>query len=57
MNLPLTRNQLWGELTRLRMDVELRKIAGEQSEALRQDEMRALQIALELKATCEARIQ
>ena len=50
------RTQLWGELTRRRMDIELRKIAGEQSDALRNDEMRALQVALELKAVCEGAV-
>ena len=52
MNLPNTRQFLHGELTRIRIDVELRKLAGEKSDALVQEEMRALQIALELRAVC-----
>ncbi len=52
MNLPTTRSFLHGELARLRIDIELRKFAGERSESLRNDEMRALQVALELKAIC-----
>lgn len=55
--LDLTRNQLVGELTRLRIDVKLRKFAGEQSESLRRDEMRALQVALQLKAECHKVLQ
>lgn len=57
MNFASTQTQLWGELTRLRIDVKLRKIAGERSESLRNDEMRALQVAVELKAVCERTVQ
>ena len=57
MNLPNTRNVLWGQLTRIRIDVELRKLAGEKSAALVQEEMRALQIALEVRELCSGRLQ
>ena len=57
MNLTNTRNVLWGQLTRIRIDVELRKLAGEKSAALVQEEMRALQIALELRELCSGRLQ
>jgi len=57
VNLPNTRNVLWGQLTRIRIDVELRKLAGEKSAALVQEEMRALQIALEVRELCSGRLQ
>jgi len=57
VNFPNTRMFLHGELTRIRLDVELRKLAGEKSQALVQEEMRALQIALELRELCSGRLQ
>lgn len=57
MNLPSTRNLLWGQLAAIRIDVELRKLAGERSESLRLEEMRALQIAMELRAVCLGSLQ
>ncbi len=57
MNAHATRNQLWGKLTALRIDIKLRKIAGEQSESLRQAELQALQVAVQLRAECNKVLQ
>ena len=56
MNLYYTREQLWGLLAAIRMDVELRKLAGERSASLAYEEIRALQIANQLKAECEKQV-
>lgn len=51
------RAQLWGQLTSLRIDIILLKMAGDDPQTLRDREMRALQVALELKAVCEGALQ
>jgi hypothetical protein len=52
-----SRNYLQAELTRMRIDIELRTLAGERSKALQADAMLFLQTALQLKAMTEARLQ
>lgn len=52
MSIHATRNQLWGELTSLRIDIVLLKMAGNDSETLRERELKALQVAIQLKAEC-----
>ena len=57
MNVFSSRTYLQGELTRMRIDIELRTLAGEHSKALQADAMLFLQTALQLKAMTEARLQ
>lgn len=49
--------RLWGELTSLRIDIALLKIAGNDPDTLRDREMKALQVALQLRAACGSRLQ
>jgi len=57
MTIYSSRQYLHGELKRLRIDIELRTLAGEKSEALQQQAMTFLQTALQLRALCEGRLQ
>ena len=57
MNIEYTRMQLWVELISLRIDIELLKIAGDDSATLRSREIRALQVANQLKAECARTLQ
>jgi hypothetical protein len=57
VNVFSSRAYLTGELARLRIDIELRTLAGERSKALQADAMLFLQTALQLKAMTEARLQ
>lgn len=50
MNVYLTRSQLWGRLASLRIDIALLKMAGDDQETLRQREIEALQVAIQLKS-------
>lgn len=53
----LARNQLWAQLTSLRIDIMLLKMAGDDPQTLRDREIRALQVALELRAVCAGVLQ
>jgi hypothetical protein len=57
MNVYFTRNHLWGRLTSLRIDIALLKMAGNDTEILRQLEIEALQVAIQLKAKCAKVLQ
>lgn len=50
MNVYLTRSELWGRLTSLRIDIALLKVAGDDQETLRNREIEALQVAIQLKS-------
>jgi len=52
-----SRAYLAGELTRMRIDIELRTLAGERSADLSHAAMLFLQTALQLKALTEGRLQ
>lgn len=57
MNVYSTRNQLWGELTSLRIDIRLLKMGGGDPKAVRERELKALDVALQLKAECSGALQ
>lgn len=57
MSLYSTRNQLWGRLTSLRIDIALLKMAGNDPKTLRLREMEALHVAIQLKAECAKVLQ
>lgn len=52
MSIHSTRNQLWGRLTALRIDIALLKMSGHDPGTLRLREIEALQVAIQLKAEC-----
>lgn len=49
--------RLWAELTGLRMQIEDAKGSKGPAELVRNLETRALQVAIQLKAECERRVQ
>lgn len=57
MNVYFTRNQLWGRLTALRIDIVLLKMAGDDPETLRLRQIEALQVAIQLRAECSKVMQ
>lgn len=48
---------LWGRLTSLRIDIELLKLAANDPDTLRDREMQALQVGLELRHAVGGRLQ
>jgi len=57
VNIYSSRAYLHGELTRMRIDIELRTFAGERSKSLSEAALLFLQTAVQLKALTEGRLQ